>query len=120
MKGFKFLAMLLCLAVFTLPAMANSTPEPEKGKLIFKTKVEGKSVTYRLSNLQKLDTKVSIYSMDEATRYYKGYISDHNGYAKKLDLNKLSNGKYKITVENGDETLTKIMKIEDDMILFSK
>ena len=58
--------------------------------------------------------------MDNATRYYKGYISDHNGYAKRLDLNKLPSGKYKIMVENGDETLTKIMKIEEEMIFFSK
>lgn len=120
MKGFKFFALFLCLAIFTVPAMANTTTEPTEGKLIFKTKVEGKTVVYRLSNLQKLDTEVSIYSMDKNTRYYKGYINNHNGYVKRLNLNQLSNGKYKIVVNNGGEKLTKIMKIEEDMILFSK
>lgn len=120
MKGFKFFALLLGLAIFSLPAMANTNPEPADGKLIFKTTVDGKSVIYRLSNLQKQDTKVAIYSMNGDTRYYKGYISDHNGYAKRLNLKKLPEGKYKMVVENELESVTKVMKIEDDMILFSK
>ncbi|GAB5554823.1 MAG: hypothetical protein Sapg2KO_44140 [Saprospiraceae bacterium] len=119
MKGFKIIALFLCLAIFTLPAMANTTPEPD-GKLLFKTKVDGKSVIYRLSNLQKMDTQVAIYSMDEGTRYYRKFISNHNGYVKRLDLEQLPNGKYKMVVYNGEESKTKVMKIEEDMILFSK
>lgn len=119
MKGFKFFALFLCLAIFTVPAMANTATEPTDGKLIFKTKVDGKSVIYRLSNLQKLDTQVAIYSLDGDTRYYRGFISEHNGYVKRLDLNKLPNGTYKVVVENAQETKTKVMKIEEDMVLFS-
>jgi thymidine kinase len=120
MKGFKIFGLFLLLAAFTLPAMASTGVEPTEGKIIFKTKSEGLSLEYRLSNLQQMETSVAIFSLDGDTRYYRGLITDHNGYANRLDLSKLADGKYKIMVTNAEETHVKVLKIEDETILLSK
>ena len=119
MKSIRFLALVATLAL-TLPAfaMANNTPAP--GKLKFSTKVDGKKVMVHLANLQEMTTTISLENLNGDTRFYRGTIKKHNGYATQLHLDKLPNGRYTLKVDNNGEHYAKVIKVEGDQVWISK
>ena len=112
--------LLLALAVITScaisPSFANITYDDI---LIYVDNSEGKAFNLQLANLQKVSTKVAIKDMDGSI-YFEDYITDHNGYAKKINLKKLKDGKYLLNVMQGKQKLVQVIVVKGDKLWFSK
>ena len=87
--------------------------------LVYVDETEGKIFHLQLANLQKQDTKVTIEDMDGAV-YFRELVSDHNGYAKRINLKKLDDGKYLLNVTQGKQKMVQVIVVKGDKLWFSK
>ena len=110
---------MLALAAFSLPVFAHSTTTIDDGKLLFRTNTKGKILEYRLVNLQKMATTVTLQSLYGNVQYFQRQITNHNGFTQSLDLESLAEGRYKLVVKNGQGTFSKVIKVEDDHVFIS-
>lgn len=116
MKRFSlFLAMCLAISSFAF-AGTSSTPDEDP---IFRVKpIESKSFQVTLANLKKTTTSISLTNLS-GTTFFKETIKKHNGYSKKLNLNKLPNGRYVLTVKQNGEKYSKVIYVDDDAMRIS-
>lgn len=116
MKRFS-LFLALCLA---MTSFANATTtNPANDDPIFRIKpVETKVFQINLANLQKKPTSVSLTNL-KGTTFFKETIRNHNGYARKLNLGQLPNGRYVLTVKQNGEALSKVIYVDKDAMRIS-
>ena len=106
--------------VFSVTALqAFNSPIP-KTSILFKTEsVSASTLDVRLANLQQ--SKTSLVLVDMAGReYFREVVTKHNGFAKTLNLEELSDGLYKLVVKNSSEELSLVVKKDGPSILLSK
>jgi len=116
----RFTGILLALA-FLLPGMAYSAsePTPEENLKFRSETVDYRTIKVQLINLQKALTTVTLKDID-GKEYYRKVIKNHNGFARKLDLDGLDNGRYILAVEQNDEKWVQVVLVDDDKIRLSK
>lgn len=111
------IVLVFAFAIFSLPSFANNN---NTGKLLYKVKpLQEKTITLRLANLQQQSTKVSIKSLS-GTVYFEDFIRKHNGYIKKINLERLPNGKYTVNIKNGSTEIVQVIVIKENDIQFSQ
>lgn len=116
MKIFKSFFVLALMAL-TLNASASNDPI---GELQLKSYVqEDNVVILQLYNLQKVNTKVSIQSLDGKTTFFSDHIRKHNGYIRKINLEDLADGRYKIEVEQDEKSMTQVVLVRDNKVQLS-
>lgn len=109
-------AVLVCLTV----TVFASNPVVPDAKILFKTrKLDDNTLAVRLANLQQERTTVQLVDM-AGREYFSEVITKHNGFVKQLNLKKLSNGLYKLVVKQGKDEWTRLVKKDDDTILYSQ
>jgi len=109
-------ALMVCLTV----TVFASNPIVPDAKILFKTKkLDDNTLTVRLANLQQERTTVQLVDM-AGRAYFTEVITKHNGFVKQLNLEKLSDGLYKLVVKQGKEEWTRLVKKDDDTLLYSQ
>ena len=112
---FVMFAMLTVFGVSTTFANDVVDSEPK----IYVKHIEGKSFKLQLANLMQKTTKVTISDLQEGL-YFEAYVSKHNGYARKIILDGVKDGRYLLNVSQDGVTYSKVMLIKDGEIQFSK
>ncbi|MEZ5039688.1 MAG: hypothetical protein R2828_07340 [Saprospiraceae bacterium] len=120
MKRFQWLATL-CLALMTMPLMANdSSPvKPTTDILVSSKIVGGKTVKLKVSNLQMEKTAILLTDLQGNNTFYRDFVKDHNGYGRRLNLDQLPVGKYMLTVKQKDENVKQIIVVKENYLLLS-
>lgn len=115
-------ALTLCLFVTTLPAFSSAPiPAIETEAIKITTEaLEGTSFRLLIINLQQETTAIKIESLDEAVTYFQEYVKDHNGYAKRIDLQKVPEGKYLLKVIHANKEMVKVIRKEGGQLYISK
>ncbi len=117
----RFTGMFLALAFLMVGTLATAAPNlndaPEEPKITSET-VDYKAIKLQLVNLQKETTVVKLEDMS-GTEYYKRIVKDHNGFARRLDLNELDNGRYMLKIERNGQEWVQVVLVEDDGIRLS-
>lgn len=104
------LMIVLCLSL-AVPAAAIGT-NPLSDIEFYVTKVSEKKLEVTLANLQSQRTTVTIENLDGSTIYFRDIVTKHNGYRKRLNLDQLPNGKYKLIVTNGEEKKQQVIVLK--------
>jgi hypothetical protein len=112
-----FLALAFLLLGTVATAATNLDDLPEEPKIVTET-IDYKAIKVRLINLQKETTVVQIEDMS-GTEYYRRVIKDHNGFARRLDLNDLDNGRYMLKVKQEDKEWVQVVLVEENTIRMS-
>ena len=116
MKTFKKALAALVLTALTLPVWAHVV---SNGGFNFSSQTQdSKAVVIQLTNLDQAPTVIAVKSIHGFT-YYKERIKDRNGYRAKLDLEQMPEGKYLITVKQGDTEKTQVVRVTEDGVLLS-
>ncbi|GJM35598.1 MAG: hypothetical protein DHS20C18_45990 [Saprospiraceae bacterium] len=121
MKVFKWMATAM-FAFFFLSANAVNTtnlPDNEDRLLLYINSVEGKSFVLQLANLQKETTNVLIEDLSHKETLYYRRLKNHNGFSTKMNLKDLTEGRYKISIKQGDLEIIKVFRVENDELIFS-
>ena len=114
----RFFVMFTMLTVFGASTIfANDFLDLEPR--IYVKHVEGKSFKLQLANLMQKTTKVTISDLKDGL-YFEAYVSKHNGYARKIILDGVNDGRYLLNVSQDGVTYSKVMVIKDGEIQFSK
>jgi len=109
-------AVMVCLTV----SVFASNPIVPDAKLLFSTKkVDDNTLFVRLANLQQERTTVQLVDMNDR-EYFSEVITKHNGFVKQLNLQKLSDGLYKLVVKQGKDEWTRLVKKDNNTILYSQ
>lgn len=115
LKGLAFASLFLCLA----QVQAANFP-PAEGSLLMKVQVENADVLLlRVANLQQESTVVKLMDLNGST-YYRQAIKDHNGYAMKVNIAAIPEGRYILSVEQKEERRTQVIYKSEDHILVSQ
>lgn len=108
MKTLLFTALLCtCVPAVTFAASDPVTP------LITRSAMVGECLNLQLANLQQQRTEVEITSLDHGTEHFRKVVTKHNGYRVALGLEDLTNGRYVVTVTQG-ETVRKLIILKTD------
>ncbi len=122
MKIFKWMATAL-FALFFISSVSATDPVDQINdgeRVIFDIKsVEGKSFVIKLANLEKQRTNVIIDDLSEPNTLFYKRLKNHNGFSQRINMDDLDDGRYKITVQRGDEKWIKVLRIENDQLMFS-
>lgn len=118
MKSLKLLFSLLLLAAMPFFAQANSNPPTSEA--IVKAETDGMVLVVNLANLQGKTAKLEITSLGEKVEYHRQWIQDHNGYAQRLNLKELPQGRYLLKVKHDGATVQKVLKVEETRVFVSK
>ena len=102
----------------TTTAIADVTPTDDDVRITVKP-LEGKAFSLHVANLQQQSAKIEISDLD-GNVYFEAYVNKHNGYARKIDLNQLENGKYVLRVKQNGINYSRVMVVKDQSILFSQ
>lgn len=117
MKSLKLLFSLLLLAA--MPFFAQANPNPSDSEAIVKTEVDGKILVVNLANLQGKTAKLEITSLGEKVEYYRQWVQDHNGFAQRLNLKQLPQGRYLLKVKHDGDTVQRVVKVDETRIWVS-
>ncbi len=113
--------LLTCALLFTgITAFAlPSAIESPEADLKFKSEaIDYRIVKILLINLQQETTTVKLADM-QGKEYYRRVIRDHNGFARKLDLKGLDNGRYLLSVEQNGEEWIQVVLVDDQGVMLS-
>ena len=114
--SFQAAAVLVCLTV----TVFASNPVVPDAKILFRTnQLDDHTLTVRLANLQQERTTVQLLDM-AGREYFSEVITKHNGFVRQLNLEKLSDGLYKLVVKQGKNEWTRLVRKDDDTILYSQ
>ena len=97
MKTLLFTA-LLCTCVPAATFAASDAASP----LITRSVIAGERLDLHFANLQQQRTEVQITSLDNGTEHFRKVITKHNGYRLALGLEDLTDGRYAVTVSQGE------------------
>ena len=119
----RFTGMLLTLAFLLVGTFSNATPAPivtsdEDPKIISEV-ADYMSIKVQLVNLQQETTIVKLEDLS-GKEYYKKTIKEHNGFARKLDLNDLREGRYLLKIEQDGHKWVQVVFVDEDVIRLSK
>ena len=118
MKKLMLFAAMVC-AIASAPAFAH-TPAIDDGEVIINVnQLEGKQFILHLANLEQQTTNIKLEDL-QGTVYYTEMVRKHNGYAKKLNLRKLPEGRYILSVLQDNKKFVQVVVIQDDKLMFSK
>ena len=108
------------LLIFTLSISANnSTPYP--GKFKVRTAVEDQNtLLLSMVNMQQEKTVVTLRNLTSKETLYQEVIKDHNGYRMALNLNELPEGRYALSIKNGDTQKHQVVTVNSDIVLLSQ
>ena len=110
--------MALCFCIATFSAVA--APINDSEELIVRVKpLENKVFKVTVANLQKANTKITLTNLSGSTTYFEENVQKHNGYAKKLDLSELSDGRYLLTVKQKGEEMIKVLYLSGEKVMVS-
>lgn len=106
---------LFALVLACGPALVSATPlstvDPEP--LIVRSQPVYGGMAITLANLEQVRTTVTLHALDDSNRkLYTDVITNHNGYSLNLNLDKLDEGRYVLSVKKGD-TLRKQVILKD-------
>lgn len=118
MKSLKLLFSLLVLAA--MPFFAHANPTPPDSEAIVKTETDGMVLVVNLANLEGKTAKLEITSLGRQVEYHRQWIQDHNGYVQRLNLRKLSQGRYLLKVKHDGATVQKVLKVDEARVWVSK
>lgn len=79
---------------------------------------ETKAIQITLANLQQTTTNLALKNLDGKVYYYDT-IRKHNGYGKNLNLDKVPQGRYLLTVWQKDTEVTSVVVVGKDEIKVS-
>jgi hypothetical protein len=117
----RFTGMLLAFAFLLLGTLATAATNfdnlPEEPRIVTEA-LDYKVIKVRLVNLQQEMTIVQIQDMS-GREYYKRVIKDHNGFARRLDLKDLENGRYMLKIKQDDQEWVQVVLVADDAIRMS-
>lgn len=119
MKPFFVAFAMLCLLTTTTASFSANYADADPEVLIQVKPLEGKTFKLLLSNLQQQTTKIKIEDLDGEV-YFEAFVSKHNGYARKINLEELERGRYVLTVKQDGTNYSQVMVVKDDTIHFSK
>ena len=109
-------ALMVCLTV----SVFASNPIVPDAEILFKTKkLDDNTLAVRLANLQQERTTVQLVDMT-GREYFSEVVTKHNGFVKQLNLENLSDGLYKLVVRQGKDEYTRLVKKDNDTILYSQ
>lgn len=119
----RFTGMLLALAFVFAGTYSYATSTFDSSieddpKIVSKV-IDLKALKVQLVNLQKETTIVKLEDMS-GTEFYRRTIKDHNGFARRLDLNQLDNGRYMLKIEQGSKQWVQVVLVDDDQVRVSK
>ena len=115
MKG-----LLIALAmVATSFSVSFAAETPTEDIILYTADINDKIIHLRLANLQQNTTLLTIQNMSGEV-LFEEKITNHNGYAKAIDLGVLSSGRYLVHVNQKEKKLVKVMVIDGNKIWFSK
>ena len=117
MKIFKI--TLAAMALFATSFSLQANPPSEAGRLSLCARaIEGKMVVIQLVNLAEQPTFLSLRNT-YGDLYYKESIRKHNGHRALLDLNKLPEGRYILSVSQKGMKKTQVIRVSEGQILVS-
>lgn len=117
MKIFKSFFVLALMALTLNVSAANDVPN---GEMRLKSKVVEQNVlVVQLYNLQQAKTKIKIQSLDGKTTFFSDFVNNHNGYIRKINLENLTDGRYKIQVEQNDQSRTQVVLVRGSKVQLS-
>lgn len=114
-KGLAFASLLLC---FT-QAQATNFPASDGNILLKVSQIDENILLLQVANLQQEATKVSLRDL-AGNVYYTYRIKDHNGYAMKVNIESIPEGRYILSIHQKDESKSQIIYKTEDQILLSQ
>lgn len=88
--------------------------------VLFKTeRLDQQTLGIQLANLQQRTTMVTLKNM-AGEEFYQEVVTNHNGFAKRINLKNLPDGLYELTVQQGTEEMTRLIKMDGSTVLYSK
>lgn len=108
------MVMAVCSSTFTMNHLVS-----EETPLIKVLNVEGKVFNLYLANLEKNNTVVSIKDL-AGNVFFQEQVKNHNGFAKKINMENLKDGRYLLTVKQQDKEFIQVVVVEDATLVFSK
>ena len=118
-----FLFLLCSFTLTAFPALGGNLHDDDidPEDLLVKTKqVDSRSFRLTLANLQQENTRIILENLSGSSTYFSRFVRNHNGYSTLLNLSKLPDGKYALKVSQNNETLTLVIAIKGDQLLFSQ
>ena len=118
MKQVKLLLALLCLSFLATATFAN--PDPSADNVILSVEpVKAKTIEVHMANLQKTPTRLILKELNGDAIFFRETIRNHNGYGKKLSLEKLPKGRYLLTVSQKDAEWTSVVYVDSEKVQVS-
>lgn len=117
MKIFKSFFLIALMAI-SFSLHANDEKPASKFKLATEV-VNHHAIVYQLSNLQQMNTRVRITSIDRTTTYFQKQVKKHNGFREKINMEQLADGRYIFEVNQDNATKCQIILIRDGKLAVS-
>ena len=119
MKSLMLIAAVVC-SMACIPVSAATTAPADDGDLIINVdQLNNKQFILHLANLEQQSTSIMIKDLS-GTTYYRETVKDHNGFAKKINLRKLPEGRYVLSITQNDRQFTQVVLVDTEKLLFSK
>lgn len=117
MKPFMLICALLLCGILVVPLRADADPE---ATVLFKAKrLNQQTLAIQLVNLQQRTTMVTLTNT-AGEIFYQEVVTKHNGFVKRINLEKLPEGLYELIVQQGTEKMTRLIKMDGTTVLYSK
>ncbi len=115
---------MLFLVVATFMVSANAfanlpVAEEDKGMIINVDQVADKQFVLHLANLEKQVTLIQIEDL-KGRVYFNERVRNHNGYARKINLKKIPEGRYILSIKQDQKNFAQVMVVQDNKVVFSK
>lgn len=96
-----FLSAILLSSFVSVPLETGNPSNPEE-PLIVRSQAGITGLEVILANLEQEATKISLTDLDKDEVYFSEVIRKHNGYSMNLQLDKLPEGRYLLSVKKGE------------------
>lgn len=83
------------------------------------SQVDENILLLHVANLEQESTTVALQDLAGNT-YFTQHIKNHNGYAMKVNIESIPEGRYVLSIQQKDERKTQIIYKGKDQILFSQ
>jgi hypothetical protein len=103
------LCLLFCLS--TTNAFANPLPEDPQEPLIVRSYLATGGLEVTLANLEKTRTTLKLEDLDRDKVVYSHMVRNRNGYSYNLNLDKLPEGRYLLSVTKNNTVRQQVLVI---------
>ena len=119
MKNFMLIAALVCSVASTYAFNTEVPAKIDDDLIINVDQLDNKQFILHIANLQQQITNIKIQDL-EGNIYYREKVKDHNGFAKKIDLKELPEGRYVLSITQNDRRFSQVVLVDSDNLLFSR